>query len=342
MPPAIQYEIPKEISNDDELKAWYEQELEKLGDEPPLQKEYELLETVSRFYQSPETKKNCLFDQAAFNYYRGPLVSALMAKGWEIKRGDQKYKKMRFDAIQFFRKALILIPENPKAYYRLGHLMKTKGKIGEAVGSFSKALELASKQADFQKDLKLNDAQIVNACGQSIALLQGLMGSFELDIEFTFDPEQITTLQNLVRDTYDRHVVYSIKVGGSIETKTIDSYEYDDIIRNLKWEPKAFIIDRYNQVSQIRYLDEIRAYEHDTQRSGKLNYLLKAIGLEQDWEPPSVRPNSITQNVRRVNDGLKDIGVNKWVEIAYSQTEGGSIFSPKCDLTVHYFKSLLY
>jgi len=55
MPPAIQYEIPKEISNDDELKAWYEQELEKLGDEPSLQKEYELLETVSRFFQSRET-----------------------------------------------------------------------------------------------------------------------------------------------------------------------------------------------------------------------------------------------------------------------------------------------
>lgn len=265
-----------------------------------------------------------------------------MSKGWEIKNGIQSDKRLHPNAIRFFRRAIQLIPENPKAYYRLGHLMKIKGEIGEAVGSFSKALELASKQDDFQKDLKLNDAQIVNACGQSIALLQGLTGSFKVDIEFTFDLEQIATLQNLLQQTWYSHVVYSIKVGGSIEPKIINSFEYDDLIKKLRCDPKAFVIDRFNSVHLIRYLNEESTYVYDTPSSGKLNYLLKAIGLEQDWEPPSVRPNSITQNVRRVNDGLKDIGVNKWVEIAYSQAEGGSIFSPKCDLTVHYFKSLLY
>jgi tetratricopeptide (TPR) repeat protein len=328
-----QFKIPDEISNDDELKAWYEQELEKLGDEPTPRRELALLETANRVYCRLKTDRNTP------NPYKGPLVSALMESGWEIKRGSPKSKTLRQDASSLFTRALRFIPENPKACYRLGHLMKSREKFGEAIGYFSKALELASKQTDFQEDLKLSPAQIENARGQSIALLQKLSAHFEFYYEFTFEPEQIATLQNLLRETIYSHVVYSTKVERSITTKTIDSFEYDDRIREFKKDPKALVVDRYNQIPLLKFLDNQKSYAYDTPGSGKLNYLLKAMGLE-DWEPSSVKRNTITQNVRRVNEDLKEIGVEKWVEINYSRADGGNLLA-RCDLTVHYFKSLL-
>ena len=85
--------------------------------------------------------------------------------------------------------------------------------------------------------------------------------------------------------------------------------------------------------------EELR-YVYDTPSSGKLNYLLKAIGFE-NWDPDSVKQNTINQNVLRVNNDLKEIGVDKWVDIGYSRADGVSKFSARCDLTVHYFKTLL-
>lgn len=335
MPQTRSQKIPEEISDLNELKAWYEQKLERLGDEPALEMELELLRRASRFYCILKKEGNARFDRNDPNPYKGQLVSALMESGWDIKRGSEKGKTVRPDAIRIFEEALRIIPENPKACYRLGHLLKRRGKIGESVGYFSRALELASKQSNFQEDLKLNLAQIDNARGQSIALLQELSSLFEFNNEFTFDPEQIATLQNLLRDTYDRHVVHLTNVGGSIEIKTIDSCEYDDLIVSLKSDPRAFVIDRYNKVSLIRYKAKEKTYNLDTPRSGKLNYLLKAMGLE-DWET-SVEQNTITQTVGRVNDDLEKLGVDEWVKIAYLEAK----FSSKCDLTVHYFKSLL-
>jgi len=340
MLPNSPYEIPDYVTNDSELRAWYERELEKLGDEPAPGKELDLLRSANRFYCTLKLERNIRITGKESNPYEGPLVSALMESGWEIKRDSEKSKTLRPDAIRIFEEALQILPENPKACYRLGHLLKRRGKIGEAVGYFSRALELASKQSDFQPDLKLNPAQIDNARGQSIALLQKLSGLFEFDHEFTFDPEQIATLQNLLRDTYDRHVVYLTKVGRSIETKTIDSYEYDNITVTLKSDPGAFVIDRYNKVSLMRYLNEEVTYEHDTPRSGKLNYLLGALHLE-DWEIASVRDNTITQNIHRLNDDLKGIGVDNWVKITYGHEYGEGKLAATCDLTVHYFKSLL-
>ena len=264
-----------------------------------------------------------------------------MESGWDLKRSYQKSKVLRQDAIRVFEEALRIIPENPKACYRLGHLLKIQGKIGEAIGYFSRALEFASKQADFQEDLKLSSAQIANASGQSIALLQKLTGIFDHDFEFTFDPDQIATLQNLLIETNYRHVVYTIKVGRKIETKTIDSNDYDDLIVGLKSDPGAFVIDRYNQVSLIRYETKEKTYEQVNLISSRLNYLLGAFCLEA-WETGTVRDNTITQNVHRLNDDLKCIGVDNWAKITYSHEYGERRLTATCDLSVHYFKSLLH
>ena len=341
MPPTRPRIIPDEISDENDLKTWYEQELEKLGDEPAPGRELELLQGANRFYCNLKKQRNIRFDRNDPNPYKGPLVSALMESGWDIKRGSQKSKAMRPDAIRVFREALMLIQENPKACYRLGHLLKIQGKIGEAIGYFSRALEFASKQADFQEDLKLSSAQIANASGQSIALLQKLTGIFDHDFEFTFDPDQIATLQNLLIETNYRHVVYTIKVGRKIETKTIDSNDYDDLIVGLKSDPGAFVIDRYNQVSLIRYETKEKTYEQVNLISSRLNYLLGAFCLEA-WETGTVRDNTITQNVHRLNDDLKCIGVDNWAKITYSHEYGERRLTATCDLSVHYFKSLLH
>jgi hypothetical protein len=86
-------------------------------------------------------------------------------------------------------------------------------------------------------------------------------------------------------------------------------------------------------------LDREKTYEYDTPGSGKLNYLLKALNLE-NWDPPDMQ-NTITQNIRRINADLGKIGADKLLEVAYSREDGGRLFCPKCDLTIHYFKSLL-
>ena len=61
----------------------------------------------------------------------------------------------------------------------------------------------------------------------------------------------------------------------------------------------------------------------------------------EDWEIPSDTHDTIAQNIHRVNEDLQKIGVAHQVEIKYSREDGGRIFCPKCDLSVHYFKSLL-
>lgn len=340
MPPTNHYRIPEEISTDDELKVWLDQELEKLGDESSIVNEIELLDTVFKPSLMQISEKNSQFNLRAFDSYKVRLVSALMANGWELKRGSEKSKRLRPDAIRTFEEALRLIPENPKACYRLGHLLKSRGNYGEAIGYFSRALELASKQDDFQEDLKLSAAQKANAGGQAVALLQGLISAYDFEVKPTFDPEQIATLQNLLEQTWYSHVVYLTKVGGSIETKTIDSYEYDHRIVSLKSDPGAFVIDRYNQVSLIRYETKEKKYEQDTLSSGRLNYLLGALRLEA-WEKGTVKDNTITKNVHRLNNDLYGIGIDNWVNITYGHEYGERKLTATCDLSVHYFKSLL-
>lgn len=340
MPPHNPYEIPDDVTNDAELKAWYDRELEKLGDELAPGTELELLRSANRFYCKLKTESNLQLDKNNPNPYKGLLVSALMEGGWDLKRGSQKSKTLRPDAIETFKKALRLIQENPKACYRLGHLLKSRGEFGEAIGYFSRALELASKQADFREELKLSSAQIANAGGQAVALTQELIGGYDFDVKPTFDPEQVATLQNLLQQTWYSHVVYLTKVGESILPKTLDSNYYDDLIRDLIKDQKALVIDKYDRPASIRYLDKHKSYEYNSPRSGKLNYLLKALDLE-DWEIPSDTHDTIAQNIHRVNEDLQKIGVAHQVEIKYSREDGGRIFCPKCDLSVHYFKSLL-
>lgn len=145
------------------------------------------------------------------------LVSVLMESGWILKRGSQKSKTLSPDAIRIFKRALQLIPKNPKACYRLGHLLKDQGRFGEAIGYFSRALELASDQADFQEDLKLHTAQIANAGGQAVALMQELISGCDFADKPTFDSEQVATLRNLLQQTWYDHVVYLTNVRGRIE-----------------------------------------------------------------------------------------------------------------------------
>ena len=340
MPPNSPYKVPDYVTNDAELRIWYEQEFEKLSDEPAPGKELELLRCVNSYYRKLGPDTNTRLNRNDHNPYKGPLVSALMESGWDLKRNSQKSKTLRPDAIRVFEEALRIIPENPKACYRLGHLLKSRGKIGEAIGYFSRALELASIQADFQGDLILSSAQIANASGLAITLMQRVLNPLDLGNEPTFNPEVISTLQDFVRETHDLLVVYTTKVGRSIVTNTISSWDYDDLIRNLRGDEKALVIDRFNKLSLIRYQDKEKYYEYDTERWGKLYYLLTAMGLEY-WDLPSNNHNTRTQNVHRINADLINVEADQRVEIAYSRVGGGRLYCSKCDLTIHYFKSLL-
>ena len=339
MPTNSPFEVPDGVTNDAELSVWYDRELENLGDEPTPGKVLELLRKADRSFRSIKSRSNSRVNRNDPTPYTGRLVSALMESGWILKRGSQKSKTLRPDAIRIFKRALQLIPKNPKACYRLGHLLKDQGRFGEAIGYFSRALELASDQADFQEDLKLNTAQIENAGGQAVALMQELISGCDFADKPTFDSEQVATLRNLLKQTWYDHVVYLTNVRGRIETNTISCWDYDDHIRDLRINTKALVVDRYNRIALIRYLDREKTYEYDTPGSGKLNYLLKALNLE-NWDPPDMQ-NTITQNIRRINADLGKIGADKLLEVAYSREDGGRLFCPKCDLTIHYFKSLL-
>lgn len=340
MPPNSRYEIPDSVINHAELRTWYERELEKLGDEPAPGYELDLLRCANSYYRKLRPDTNTSLNTNDHNPYKGPLVSVLMESGWDLKRSYQKSKVLRQDAIRVFEEALRIIPENPKACYRLGHLLKIHGRLGEAVGYFSRVLELVSNQENFQEDLRLSSAQIANAGGQAMALMQELIGGYEFDVKPTFDPEQVATLQNLLQQTWYNHVVYATKDGRSIKSKTIHSDEYDDLIRGLNKDQKALVIDKYDRPASLRYLDKQKSYEYNSPRSGKLNYLLKTLDLE-DWELPSDTHDTIAQNIHRVNDDLQKIGVAHQIKIAYSREGGGRLYCSKCDLTIHYFKSLL-
>lgn len=151
MPTNSPFEVPDGVTNDAELSVWYDRELENLGDEPTPGKVLELLRKADRSFRSIKSRSNSRVNRNDPTPYTGRLVSALMESGWILKIDSQKSKTLGPDAIWIFERALRLIPENPKACYRLGHLLKDQGRFGEAIGYFSRALELASDQADFQK-----------------------------------------------------------------------------------------------------------------------------------------------------------------------------------------------
>lgn len=319
------YKVPEEILSEEDLDEWIEEKLEEQGDDPPSYKVITLYKEIHLFCK----RNQRLFKQTTIDYYKREYVKSLMFYGWTIK---QKVRDLNPEAIECFEKALEIIPENPLACYRLGHLMHNRGHKGKAIGYFSRALDLSSGKSSINDALKLNNAQLINAKGLAIALLSELTSSFSNSGDTFYSSEQIQTLRNLLTQTWQSHVIYTIHRVG---TKYISDIEYSTLLDSLNAEHDALIIDRFEGIPTIGHLDNVIPISQN-----RLYYLLTALNLETaSGLEASTNFNSRSATIRRLRDNLEEIGINRnMLDIVNSQLDGVSTIS---NITVHYFKSLL-
>jgi len=327
--PRNPYKVPEGTSTEEALEEWRRNELDKWDGDIPAHLEVQLLEVIYRFYKDP---KNDFFKTETIESYKKQYVNALMDNGWIMKQGSLE---LRADASRFFKLALHLIPQNPLAYYRLGHLSRSKS-LGDSIGYFAKAMELSTYGMEVLDFLQLNSSQIANARGMSIALLSELNESFYDPFEFIFEPRQVEFLKQFINSTSESQVVHFIHGGEPSGARTISLDNYDELLNVLREDPNALVIDHFNARPYIRYLGNEIFFENGDR---KLKYLLQSFRLKPA-EELLIRSNTYSQNARRLNNDLRNIGVSE-EKLHITSTSNPSGISAISSLTVHYFKNLL-
>lgn len=319
------YKVPEAISSEEDLNEWLEEKLDDLENDPNPFMLIQLHKEIHLFWK----RKHGIFKAETIAYYNRLYVFALIDNGWLVK---QNVRGLNPEAIGYFEKALEIIPENPVACYRLGHLMHNQGEKGKAIGYFSRAIELSIGDSRIHDKLKLNSAQTDNAKGLSLALLSELTGSFSNSRENFYSSEQVESLRNLLNQTWRSHVIHTIHKAG---TECISNNEYSLLLESLHAEHDALIIDRFEGTPTIGHSDVVIPISRD-----RLYYLLTALKLEPATGlEGSTTFTSRSTTIRRLRDNLEEIGIHRqMLDIVNSRLNGVSIIS---NITIHYFKSLL-
>lgn len=328
-----QMKVPEDISSEVALNEWINLQLEKFGESIHSNQEIQLYRAITQFCQNKENQR--FIKAETVKYYERQFVYTLMEYAWDLKRHPKYLSSL---ALRNFKEALRIIPENPLACYRIGHLKLKEDKKGEAIGFFSMALDLSKDDIDIPQQIKLNSLQIKNARGLSIALLSELSNFFYDPFEFLFSPNQIEKLQQFLRSTVESQVVYTyaVKDNKPSEIKSISLDEYDNLIKKTQKDPNALVIDRFNDPPVVRYLHNDSWSLGST--NSQWNYLLFTLGFKPYFEYSTI-PNTCTQTKRRLNQTLRRLGVGGSLKIDYSRNTGFSVVS---DVTVHYFRKITH
>ena len=323
------FHVPDYLSSKEDLEGWIEKTIEEQGDNFNQWREFELCESIFRFLTPNRLK---LFPTEMIDYYKRQYVYFLMDNGLDAKRGGGA---MLQSAQGYFEIALRIIKENPLASFRLGIINDSKDRA-KAIGFFARALVLSRGSDGILEKLKLNTSQVDYAIEQVSTLLR------EINSERDSQLESLIHSNEEIKHQINEQVVYSSKNCSEPVTleKTISTDDYDNILLQLKSDPDALVIDRFNQRRPyISYMESGPKYlsEDDSQ----LKHLLSSLDLVI-YPDPLGSIDVYRTNASRLNHVLREIGVLP-EKLRTSTSENGpkQIFAIS-NLKVHYFRTIIH
>ena len=326
--------IPEGKTAEEALQIWINGQLETDDEDKSSEKELSISLSAYNFCRRYSSGDGSIsLDQ--LNYWKRSYVRALMERGLTFKRDSEGLSPV---AHKDFLKALQIIPENPIACYRLGHLMLKKKNVGETIAYFARALDLSLKQDSYSEILRMSDLQVQYARELLIDSFQQLTSCFQKDDDGYTGSEMHPALGKPPQDVTEEVLFYTKIVGGKKEEKRIGISEYYEKLDELEIDSEALVIDRLFLNPYVRYMTKDQPLD---EHHKKLHFLLYCLGLEESEEESRlVSYDAIRTTISRLNQNLRSLGVAEdKFRVRYTLTEK---FHTLGQIDVHYFRSIYY
>lgn len=326
--------IPEGKTAEEALQIWVDDQLGADDQDVSTEKEFSISQCAYNFCVR-YSGKDAFISSESLNYWKRSYVRALMERGLTLKRDSAGMSPF---SRRDFLNALKLIPENPLACYRLGHLMLKKQNLGETIAYFARALDLSRNQQDYFEMLKISELQTQVAKELLLDSLNLLNKYFSKDEKTFEDSETDSAMAVLSKQKVEATLFYTKKSGGRTEDKRITMDEYYALLNVQEENPSALIIDRLSLNPYIRYLAKDQPLSENHR---KLHYLLYCLGLEISWDDASLASyDSIRRTVSRLNQNLRDIGIPEdTFKVRYTLAEK---FHTVGSIDIHYFRSIYH
>lgn len=327
-------DIPEGKSEEEALQIWIDSQLETDDEDMSSEKELTISHSAYKFCQR-YSRRDSSISPYLLNYWKRSYVRALMQRGLTFKRDNEGLSPA---AHKDFLLALRLIPENPLACYRLGHLMFKKKNVGETIAYFARALDLSLKQQDFPEIVRMSNLQVQYARELLTGSFQQLNSFFQKDDSCYSESEMHPALEKPSPDVTEEVLFYTKIAGGKIEEERIGMSEYYEKLEVLEIDSEALVIDRLLLNPYVRYMTRDQQLDENHK---KLHYLLYCLGLEDNEEESRLVSNdSIRATISRLNQNLRSLGVAEdKFRVRYTLTEK---FHTLGQIDVHYFRSIYY
>ena len=147
--------IPDGKTAEEALQIWSDNQLGSDDQDISTEKEFSISQCAYIFCVR-YSRRDASISSELLNYWKRAYVRALMERGLTFKRDSADLSPV---AHQDFLRALKVIPENPLACYRLGHLMYKKENLGETIAYFARALDLSLKQQNYPEIVRMSNLQ---------------------------------------------------------------------------------------------------------------------------------------------------------------------------------------
>lgn len=326
--------IPDGKTAEEALQIWIDNQLGSDDQDISTEKEFSISQCAYNFCVR-YSRRDASISSELLNYWKRAYVRALMERGLTFKRDSADLSPV---AHQDFLRALKVIPENPLACYRLGHLMYKKENLGETIAYFARALDLSLKQQNYPEIVRMSNLQTQYAQELLSNSIKQLYEFLPKDDDSKVGPLEQIPIVTFSEDDERTSLFYTKIVGRKKEEERIGMSEYYEKLDELEGDSEALVIDRLLLNPYVRYMTKDQPLDENHK---KLHYLLYCLGLEEtEEELRLVSYDSIRATISRLNQNLRSLGVSEdKFRVRYTLAEK---FHTSGQIDIHYFRSIYY